>query len=119
MPLPIRSENRIASTCIQFAASPTSGRASAASEYPTRMSGLRRRARSDHAPESIFMSEAVASATPSIRPSAAGPAFRLRVRKSGRSGKIMSEDTSVRNETQPSVTTPGFSLSDRCWPIKY
>ncbi len=53
------------------------------------------------------MKEAVASATPSMRPMAAGPAWSVRVRKSGRSGKIMSEATSDRKETQPNSRTPG------------
>ena len=78
----------------------------AAIEYPATTIGFLRRTRSDHQPEIIFMNEAVASATPSMSPMAAGPAWSVRVRKSGRSGKIMSEAVSDRKETQPKRRTP-------------
>ena len=65
------------------------------------------------------MKDAVASAMPSIRPMAAGPAWSVRVRKSGRSGKIMSEATSDRKETQPNSRTPDSNRRLVCVSIIY
>jgi hypothetical protein len=54
--------------------------------YPSTTRGFRRRTRSDQTPDPIFVSDAVDSATPSIRPIAAGPAPSVFVKKPGRSG---------------------------------
>ena len=87
MPLPTRSAKRIASTWRPARRE--------ADERPDdggdRVAGRRRAACGGGAgpttsPETIFMSDAVASATPSMIPRAAGPAWRVRVRKSGKEG---------------------------------
>ena len=56
-------------------------------------------------PERIFTNEAVASATPSIQPSAAAGTPDSVTRNAGSSGTIISDETSVRNDTQPRRTT--------------
>src|SRR5439155_5110614 len=50
-------------------------------------------------------SEAVLSATPSITPRLATEALSVPVTNSGSTGMIISVETSVRRETQPSATT--------------
>ncbi len=69
-------------------------------------------ARSAQRPERIFAAEAVVSAIPSIQPRAFAGAPGSVARNAGRSGTIISEETSVRKETQPSRTTVGGSRFD-------
>jgi hypothetical protein len=54
-----------------------------------------------------------ASANPSTKPSESAPAPRTLVRKSGRSGTIISLETSVKKLTQPSATTAREQLVPR------
>jgi hypothetical protein len=72
MPLPTRSANRIASTWSHVDARPTSGRTAAAIEYPGDDDRLAARRPVRPPADTAFISDAVASATPSISPSAAG-----------------------------------------------
>src|SRR5512139_1058558 len=53
----------------------------------------------------IFVTDAVVSAIPSIQPRAFAGAPGSVARKAGRSGTILSEEPSVRNETHPRRTT--------------
>jgi len=90
----------------QVAASAMSGRASEDRPYPTRTSGFLARLLSASRPERTFTVEAVVSATPSIQPSAiAARAPGRDARNAGSSETIISDDTSVRNDTQPRRTT--------------
>jgi len=63
-----------------------SGRAREERPYPAITSGFFLPLRSDQTPEKSLSRLAVVSATPSISPRTAGPAARVTVRKTGRSG---------------------------------
>ena len=69
------------------------------------MSGLRLPTRSDHAPETIFSSAAVASAAPSISPSAKALTPSPPTRNTGSSAWTISEDMSMHRLTTPSAQT--------------
>ena len=104
-PLPIRSRKRTRRTWGQAVARATSGRTTDERPYPATTSGFRRGARSERRPETTFTAAAVASATPSMSPSAAAGAPGSVARRTGRSGKIISDEASVRNDTAPRATT--------------
>ncbi len=67
--------------------------------------GFRAPMRSESQPEATRSTVAVHSATPSITPRLATDALSVRVTKSGSTGTIISVETSVSIETNPSATT--------------
>src|SRR6188768_2734752 len=69
------------------------------------MSGLRFAQRSESAPEKIFDMEAVASATPSIRPRVSALTPRLPTRNTGSRPWIISEEVSMNSDANPSTQT--------------
>ena len=102
-PLPNRSATRTPSTQPQALAMYRKGLAMVEMAYPSTVSPLRWPSLSERAPEYIFIRLAVVSAKPSIRPMMAVVAPSTLARKSGTRLKIISEETSVRNEV--TVTT--------------
>src|SRR5437868_7595917 len=99
-PLPDRSVQRTARTCQGARASASSGRTAPATVYPTTASGTRRRARSAQRPETYLKMLAVASAAPSITPSASALPP-IDTRNAGRRGTTISLATSPSSEVMP------------------
>jgi len=85
-PLPNRSATRSASTAGQPGTSAMNGFTTLDSPYPSAMSGRLRRRRSESRPDATLTSEAVASASDSIRPIALTGACSTFARKSGSTG---------------------------------
>src|SRR5258708_30691629 len=73
--------------------------------------GRSRRARSAHWPDNHLKTAATRSARPSIAPNNSGASGNRAARKAGRSGKIISELTSVSRLTSPSTTTVAGSAA--------
>src|SRR5262245_60656283 len=69
------------------------------------MNGLRRPIRSESQPEKMRSTVAVHSATPSITPRLATEARSVPVTNSGSTGMIISVETSVKSDAQPSART--------------
>ena len=67
---------------------------------------LRLPSQSERAPEKIFVIDAVASATPSSRPTSVTLAPSAVTRNRGNSAWIISEETSMQRLTSPSAQTP-------------
>src|SRR4051794_32136346 len=66
---------------------------------------LRLPSQSLSAPENILVIDAVPSAIPSIRPTSAALAPSVETRNTGSSAWIISEETSMKSETNPSAQT--------------
>src|SRR5262249_41731601 len=81
------------------------GRTAAESEYPATTRGRRRRTRSAHCPDHHLKIAATSSASPSIEPKSRGASGNRAAKNAGKSGKIMSEPTSVNKLTSPSAIT--------------
>src|SRR3954468_3551553 len=79
-------------------------------------SSLRRPMRSDSTPEKTLVTAAVASATPSISPTAAMLIPRLSTRNRGSRAWIISDEMSMNREMKPSAqTVRGTSRQDGWW----
>jgi hypothetical protein len=66
---------------------------------------LRRPSQSLSAPENTLVTEAVASAMPSIKPTSAALAPSVETRNTGRSAWIISDELSMKSDTKPSAQT--------------
>ena len=76
IPLPMRSTKRAANTQATLWASGNTGLVNAASPYPIAARSFRRPSQSESAPENTFVIAAVASAIPSMNPTASAEAPR-------------------------------------------
>src|SRR5262249_47409009 len=108
-----RSENRAASTSDEVGARAKRGLDKAPRPYPITVSALRLPSLSLSQPEKSLEIDAVASPTPSMRPTISVPAPSTEVRNTGKRPWIISDEMSMNRLTKPSAQMPpGIRVSD-------
>src|SRR5450755_4824332 len=109
IPLEIHANARSTATCHTATVSPIAAVATAVPRYPPAASRPRRSGSLANGPEASLHTPVNASATPSIAPSAAGPAPRVVVRNVGSRLVTISWLESDSSDAPPLLTTPTVS----------